>query len=115
MAREARRRSRGPNPPTDLPRMTPREFLNGFRPDRRLLTGGYYEQAPLMVGAADTVGVVLMNGGGPAGAGDVEPFLYNLFMDPAAIPVRIYPWLRDPLSRLVARRRARKVARDYQQ
>jgi ferrochelatase len=95
--------------------MTPRQFLDGYRPDRRLVTGGYYEQAPLTVEPGDTIGVVLLNLGGPMGAADVEPFLYNLFMDPAIIDIPVRPWLRDRLCRFIARKRAQKVGRDYAQ
>ena len=52
--------------------------------------------------------VVLMNLGGPDSPGAVQPFLYNLFSDPAIIGLPT--WLRLPLARLVAARRAR-VAR----
>jgi protoporphyrin/coproporphyrin ferrochelatase len=53
--------------------------------------------------------VVLMNLGGPDSLEAVEPFLYNLFSDPAIIRL---PWvLRSPLARLIARGRVR-TARD---
>jgi protoporphyrin/coproporphyrin ferrochelatase len=53
--------------------------------------------------------VVLMNLGGPDSLAAVEPFLINLFSDPAIIRL---PWaLRMPLARLVARARA-KTARE---
>jgi protoporphyrin/coproporphyrin ferrochelatase len=58
------------------------------------------------------IAVVLMNLGGPNAPGAVEPFLYNLFSDPAII--RLPGFLRLPLARVVARRRAR-VARDIYQ
>ncbi len=48
--------------------------------------------------------VVLMNLGGPDSLAAVEPFLYNLFSDPAILPLpRV---LRLPLARLAARHRA---------
>jgi protoporphyrin/coproporphyrin ferrochelatase len=48
--------------------------------------------------------VVLMNLGGPDSLPAVEPFLTNLFSDPAIIRL---PWLlRMPLARLIARARA---------
>jgi protoporphyrin/coproporphyrin ferrochelatase len=53
--------------------------------------------------------VILMNLGGPDSLGAVEPFLRNLFGDPAII--RLPGLLRQPLARLIARRRAR-VARE---
>ena len=50
------------------------------------------------------VAVVLFNLGGPDGPEAVEPFLRNLFSDPAIIAL---PWfVRLPLGRLIARRRA---------
>jgi protoporphyrin/coproporphyrin ferrochelatase len=52
--------------------------------------------------------VVLMNLGGPDSPAAVEPFLFNLFSDPAIIGLPAV--LRLPMARLVARRRAR-VAR----
>jgi protoporphyrin/coproporphyrin ferrochelatase len=53
--------------------------------------------------------IVLMNLGGPDSLDAVEPFLFNLFSDPAII--RLPGVVRRPLARLAARRRA-KVARD---
>ncbi len=53
--------------------------------------------------------VVLMNLGGPYSLEAVEPFLRNLFGDPAVIALPGV--LRRPLARLVAARRA-PVARD---
>jgi ferrochelatase len=47
--------------------------------------------------------IVLFNLGGPDSPEAVEPFLYNLFSDPAIIAL---PWfLRKPLARFIARRR----------
>jgi ferrochelatase len=48
--------------------------------------------------------VVLFNLGGPDRPGSVEPFLRNLFRDPAIISLPGI--LRHPLARLIARRRA---------
>jgi ferrochelatase len=53
--------------------------------------------------------VILFNLGGPDSPEAVEPFLRNLFSDPAIIAL---PWfIRLPLARLIARRRA-PVARE---
>ncbi len=50
------------------------------------------------------VAIILFNLGGPDSPDAVEPFLRNLFSDPAIISL---PWfLRLPLARLIARRRA---------
>lgn len=56
-----------------------------------------------------TVAVVLFNLGGPDGPDAVEPFLFNLFSDPAIIGLP--GLLRRPLARLISRRRA-PVARE---
>lgn len=50
------------------------------------------------------IAVVLMNLGGPDSLEAIEPFLFNLFSDPAII--RLPSVLRLPLARLIARRRA---------
>jgi ferrochelatase len=50
------------------------------------------------------IGIVLFNLGGPDSLDAVEPFLENLFSDPAIISL---PWvLRKPLAKLIAKRRA---------
>lgn len=49
------------------------------------------------------IGIVLFNLGGPDSLEAVEPFLENLFSDPAIISL---PWIfRKPLAKLIARRR----------
>ena len=53
--------------------------------------------------------VVLFNLGGPDSLASVEPFLCNLFSDPAIIPLP--GWVRRPLARAIAHRRA-PIARD---
>jgi len=55
--------------------------------------------------------VVLMNLGGPDSLDAVEPFLFNLFSDPAII--RLPGLLRLPLARLIARGRARTAREIY--
>jgi ferrochelatase len=55
------------------------------------------------------VAIVLMNLGGPDSLEAVQPFLFNLFSDPAII--RLPAPIRLPLAWLIARRRAR-VARE---
>ncbi len=53
--------------------------------------------------------VVLFNLGGPDGPDAVQPFLHNLFCDPAIISL---PWIvRAPLGRFIAKRRA-PIARE---
>lgn len=94
--------------------MTPRQFLKHYRYDERLVRGGYFPSAPLTVDPGETVGVVLLNLGGPERVEDVEPFLYNLFMDPAIIDIPLKGIARHWLCRLIARLRAKKVGKDYE-
>ncbi len=59
-----------------------------------------------------TIGVVLLNLGGPERLEDVEPFLYNLFSDRQII--RLGPgFLQKPIARWIARRRAPKSSQAY--
>jgi len=57
------------------------------------------------------IAVVLFNLGGPDGPSSVQPFLQNLFRDPAilrtALPLR---WF---LSRLISRTRAKSARANY--
>lgn len=55
------------------------------------------------------VAVVLFNLGGPDSLEGVEPFLFNLFSDPAIL--RLPGFVRSPLAKLIARRRS-VVARE---
>ena len=95
--------------------MTPRQFLRHYSYDQRLITGAYYDSKPLSLNKGDTVGVVLMNLGGPDALEDVRPFLYNLFMDPAIIDIPLKGVWRHWLSAFIARTRSKKVAGDYAQ
>ncbi len=58
------------------------------------------------------IAVILFNLGGPSGPDKVEPFLRNLFSDPAII--RLPGLVRGPLARLIARRRAPVAQQIYQ-
>jgi len=58
------------------------------------------------------LGIVLFNLGGPDGLDAVEPFLRNLFSDPAIISLPGI--MRKPLARFIARRRAPLARRIYQ-
>ncbi|MEO0559504.1 MAG: ferrochelatase, partial [Bacteroidota bacterium] len=80
--------------------MTSSEFLRDFSDDPRLVTGGYFAQSPLSLVPGDQVGVVLLNVGGPTCVEDVEPFLYNLFMDPAIVDLPVPRFLRHRMARL---------------
>lgn len=94
--------------------MTPRQFLKKYGYDKRLVTGDYFSSEPLRVDEGDTVGVVLMNLGGPSERGDVAPFLYNLFMDPAIIDIPVGGIFRHWLCRFIASRRSSHVGEDYE-
>ena len=50
------------------------------------------------------IAIVLFNLGGPDSLDAVQPFLRNLFSDPAIITLP--SWLRLPLANFIARRRA---------
>lgn len=95
--------------------MSPQQFSRIYRFDRRIVDGSYFSGEALEVEPGDVVGVVLLNLGGPRRSEDVEPFLYNLFMDPAIIDIPLRGAARHLLCRLVSSLRAKKVARDYQQ
>jgi ferrochelatase len=94
--------------------MTPRDFLRHYEFDDRIIRGRYYQDAPLEVEEGETVGVVMMNVGGPAALEDVKPFLYNLFMDPALLDVPLGTRLRHWLCKTVAHVRAKSVTDDYE-
>ena len=57
------------------------------------------------------IAVVLFNLGGPDGQGDVKPFLFNLFNDPAIIGLPGF--VRTPLARLIAGRREATAQANY--
>ncbi len=94
--------------------MTPIEFSRLYRFDSRMVDGSFFDSGPLDLKRGDRIGVVLLNLGGPAQTADVEPFLYNLFMDPAIIDIPLRGRLRHLLARLISTLRAKKVAGDYQ-
>ena len=117
--------------------MTAREFLRRYTKedysnDPRIVNGRFFPTSKLGVDPGDTVGVVLLNLGGPESEETVEPFLYNLFMDPAIIdldlpslvgegnlslnPIFNKPFggaFRDRLCRFIADKRSEFVAEDY--
>jgi ferrochelatase len=59
------------------------------------------------------IAVILFNLGGPDSLEAVQPFLRNLFSDPAIIGLPA--WLRLPLARLIAHRRTAKALGIYRQ
>lgn len=94
--------------------MNVRQFLKLYKYDERLVTGAYYPLEPLDAKAGDTIGVVLFNLGGPRTLSEVEPFLHNLFMDPAIIDIPLGGVLRHWLSKLISSTRSKKVCKDYE-
>lgn len=58
------------------------------------------------------IAIILFNLGGPDSLDAVQPFLRNLFSDPAIIALPT--WLRLPLASLIARRRTPKARGIYQ-
>jgi len=93
--------------------MTPLEFLRTYKYDDRLVTGAFYPNESVPIEKGDTVGVVLFNLGGPRGPDEIEPFLYNLFMDPAIIDIPVKGVVRHWLCQYVARKRSRTVRQEY--
>ncbi len=64
--------------------------------------------------ATGSVGVLLLNLGGPDHLEDVRPFLFNLFSDPEIIRLP-FPWLQRPLAWFISTSRARKSKENYKQ
>ena len=58
--------------------------------------------------------ILLMNMGGPATLDDVEPFLYNLFMDPDIIEIPLGKLLRPFIARKISKKRSAKVRGYYE-
>jgi protoporphyrin/coproporphyrin ferrochelatase len=63
--------------------------------------------------SAGPVAVVLFQLGGPDSLAAVEPFLYNLFLDPDIIDFPFARLARPTLARLISSRRAKKVQDHY--
>ncbi|HBB35316.1 MAG TPA: ferrochelatase [Cyanobacteria bacterium UBA8803] len=61
-----------------------------------------------------SVGVLLLNLGGPETLEDVRPFLFNLFSDPEIIRLR-FSWLQSPLAWFISTMRAKKSQENYRQ
>jgi len=106
--------------------MTPYEFLQrydraGYNDDPRMVNGQFYPSDKLDVESGDTVGVVMLNLGGPDSEEAVEPFLYNLFMDPAIIDFAEVVYfqargrVRQAFSKLISYFRSKSVAEDYKE
>jgi protoporphyrin/coproporphyrin ferrochelatase len=59
------------------------------------------------------IAVVLFQLGGPDSIEAIEPFLFNLFMDPDIIDFPLARFFRRPLARFVSSTRSKKVAVNY--
>lgn len=58
--------------------------------------------------------ILLMNMGGPTSLADVEPFLYNLFMDPDIIEIPLGKLLRPFIAKKISKKRSAKVRGYYE-
>lgn len=61
----------------------------------------------------ETIGVVLLNLGGPDRLEDVEPFLFNLFSDRKIIRLSPFPFLQKFIAGKIAKKRAPKSQEAY--
>ena len=59
------------------------------------------------------VAVILFNLGGPDKLENVEPFLFNLFNDPAIL--NLPSFIRYPLAKIISKRRAPVAKKIYQE
>lgn len=57
--------------------------------------------------------IIMMNMGGPGSLEEVEPFLYNLFMDPDIIDIPFGKIFRPFIARRISKSRAAKVKEYY--
>jgi ferrochelatase len=86
-----------------------------------MVNGEFFPSSAIDIEPGDTVGVVLLNLGGPDRPEAVEPFLYNLFMDPAIIDFSEVVYfsargtLRHWFSRIISYFRSKSVAEDYKE
>ena len=63
----------------------------------------------------EKIGVVLLNLGGPDSLDAVEPFLYNLFVDPDIINFPGSFLVRKPLAKLISSKRHPRIQEQYKQ
>lgn len=61
----------------------------------------------------ETIGVILLNLGGPERLEDVEPFLFNLFSDRKIIRLSPFPFLQKFIAGKIAKSRAPKSQESY--
>ena len=66
-----------------------------------------------MLNVKEKIAVVLFQLGGPDSLEAVEPFLFNLFMDPDIIDFPLAFLAREPLAKLISGKRAQKVQDNY--
>lgn len=93
--------------------MTPHDFLRLHDPSWSSFEDVGVESS-LRIEEADCVGVVLCNLGGPESLDDVEPFLYNLLMDPLLFDLPVEGRLRHWLAKSVAYVRAQTLRDRYE-
>lgn len=94
--------------------MTPLDFSRWYESDEWSRRGESVSSGALEVEEGERVGVVLMNFGGPTTLDAVEPFLYNLFMDPALFDLPVGGWLRHWTAKALASWQAEPVRKQYE-
>src|SRR5688572_4856943 len=75
-----------------------------------ILVSGKYES---FMERERKLGVVLFQLGGPDSLDAVEPFLYNLFLDPDIIDFPFAKLARPALAKLISATRSKKVKKGY--
>lgn len=103
--------------PTATPRlrMSPRAFLASSASNPLVRSFQRARRVPLRVEGGETVGVVMMNLGGPSTPDEVEPFVYSRLMDPTEVRRSIPRLLRHYFSAFAARRRSKSLGEAYAQ
>ncbi len=94
--------------------MTPLDFLRANVSNRRTLLGNSVSESPLQIEDGECVGVLLFNVGGPKSLDDVEPFLYNVLMDPVFLDLPVRGRLRHWLAKSVAYFQAGTLRENYE-
>jgi ferrochelatase len=74
---------------------------------------GFLSSQRLSAKGATRTAIAVLNFGGPIGAADVEPFLFELFNDPDVIQLPVGPSVRRAIARRVSTTRAPKVVPQY--
>lgn len=94
--------------------MTPRDVLRVYDSEQRTHFGDSVSESPLRIEDGDCVGIVLFNLGGPESLDEVEPFLYNLLMDPSFLDLPVGGRLRHWLAKSIAYMRAPSLRESYE-